>query len=182
MSLAQEKTLQPDINQHDHLRGNLDSPTKIVEYGDLQCSHCREAFFELEMLLQDPELEFVFAFRHFPLKVQHEMAQMAAEATEAAAKQSKFWELHHLIYENQVQLSEAKLYEWAKKLKLDIKSFESDLHEHRYKAQVREDFLSGVRSGVNGTPTIFINGYRYSGPKTAQAIKATLKFGLKNDH
>jgi protein-disulfide isomerase len=104
-----------------------------------------------------------FAYRHFPLSTAHPHAQRAAEAAEAAGAQNQFWEMHDVLFENQQALEDEDLAEYATALNLDVAQFISDLVEHVHAPRVREDFMSGVRSGVNGTPTFFINGVRHDG-------------------
>jgi protein-disulfide isomerase len=104
-----------------------------------------------------------FAFRHFPLAEMHPRALPAAEAAEAAGAQGRFWEMHDLLYANQPALEDADLLAYATALDLDVRRFVSELAERTWELRVREDFMSGVRSGVNGTPTFFINGVRHDG-------------------
>src|SRR5258705_463708 len=103
-------------------------------------------------------------FRNFPLTTMHPNAQHAAEAAEAAGAQGKFWEMHDYLFEHQNQLDDADLIKYSAEIGLDAKRFKQDLQGHAFAARVREDFQSGVRSGVNGTPTFFINGVRHDGP------------------
>ena len=102
-----------------------------------------------------------FAFRNFPITTSHPHAEQAAEAAEAAAAQGKFWEMHDHLYENQRHLRDDDLHSYAEALGLDVHVFDNELAEHVQADRVREDFMSGVRSGVNGTPTFFINGLRH---------------------
>jgi len=113
-------------------------------------------------------------FRHFPLAQEHPQAQRAAEAAEAAASQGRFWEMAPLLYENQEQLDDHSLGRYAKKTGLDLKRFKKDLSSGVHAARVRADYLGGVRSGVNGTPTFFINGKRYEGTFKSEALVAAL--------
>jgi protein-disulfide isomerase len=104
-----------------------------------------------------------FAFRHFPLTTVHEYAEGAAEAAEAAGAQGKFWQMHDTLFENQLALDFDSLIAYAQELGLDAERFATELERHVYAPRVREDFISGIRSGVNGTPTFFINGVRHEG-------------------
>jgi protein-disulfide isomerase len=111
-----------------------------------------------------------FVFRNFPLTTVHPHAELAAEAAEAAGAQRKFWPMHDTLFENQEALEFEELLEYANQLELDVRQFALDLEEHRYAERVREDFLGGVRSGVNGTPTFFINGFRHDGSYDLQSL------------
>jgi protein-disulfide isomerase len=111
-----------------------------------------------------------FVFRNFPMTTVHPHAELAAEAAEAAGGQRKFWPMHDTLFENQEALEFEDLLEYANQLELDVPRFARDLEEHRYADRVREDFLGGVRSGVNGTPTFFINGYRHDGSFDLQSL------------
>jgi NhaA family Na+:H+ antiporter len=113
---------------------------------------------------------FCYVFRHFPIRTSHPHAQLAAEAAEAAGAQGKFWEMHDTLFENQNDLSEGKLSEYAAEIGLDVERFKRELEEHEHAGKVREDFRSGVRSGVNGTPTFYIDGRRYDGPWDVQSL------------
>jgi len=151
------------IGERDHVLGSPHARVALLEYGDYECPYCGAAHAVLKQVLQIMGDELRFAFRHFPLTQIHLHAQMAAEAAEAAGAQGHFWELHDLLYEHQSRLGIRDLLGHAAALSLDVRRFAVDLETHRYAPRVREDFLSGVRSGVNGTPTFFINGVRHNG-------------------
>ena len=114
-------------------------------------------------------------FRNFPLAEAHPHAEHAAEAAEAAGAQGKFWEMHDLLYENQDALEDEDLVRYAKALRLDVPRFIKEMEEHSYAERVRADFSSGVRSGVNGTPTFFINGARHDGPFDLASLLAAIE-------
>jgi protein-disulfide isomerase len=135
----------------------------LVEYGDFECPHCGAAHPVVTALLERLGRRVRFVFRHFPLTMVHPHAQHAAEAAEAAGAQGRFWEMHDVLFENQELLSDRDLQSHAAALGLDIGRFSSELASHVHTPRVREDFLSGVRSGVNGTPTFFVNGVRHDG-------------------
>ena len=116
-----------------------------------------------------------FAFRNFPISTSHPDAELAAEAAEAAAVQGRFWEMHDLLYEHQDRLGNEDLRTYAERLGLDLETFDSELAGHAYAARVREDFMSGVHSGVNGTPTFYVNGSRYDGSYETEALLAALR-------
>jgi len=156
-------SLKPAVSNTDHAQGNLNADLVIVEYGDYQCPYCGAAYPVLKKLMNQFGSKIKFVFRNFPLSEMHEYARTAALAAEAAALQNKFWEMHDAIYENQRNLNEHLLLELAKELKLDISQFKSDMGSSELKDKVDEDFASGIVSGVNGTPSFYINGKKFEG-------------------
>lgn len=158
------------VGDRDHILGPEDAPVTLVEYGDLECPYCRQVNPVIRELRRRMGGRLRYVFRQFPISSSHPHAQMAAEAAEAAGAQGKFWEMHDYLLEHQGALDEAHLIEYAEELELDVGRFENDLKEHTYADKVRENFKSGVRSGVNGTPTFFINGTRYDGPWDLESL------------
>ena len=156
-------TLVNDITPRDHVLGPPDAPVTLLEYGDYQCPYCGAAHPIVKALQRQLADSLRFAFRHFPLTTVHEYAEGAAEAAEAAGAQGKFWEMHDTLFENQPALDFESLVGYAEELGLDVERFATELENQVYAARVKEDFISGVRSGVNGTPTFFINGVRHEG-------------------
>ena len=116
-----------------------------------------------------------FVYRHFPLSTVHPRAQSAAEAAEAAGAQGRFWDMHDMLFERQDALEDEDLLTYADEIGLNLQRFASDLMNGTHAPRVREDFMSGVRSGVNGTPTFFINGLRYNGSADARALLAAIE-------
>jgi len=153
----------PVSEDRDHIWGPRAAPVTLVEYGDYECPYCGQAYYVVKELEQRAGNLMRFVFRNFPLTTVHPHAERAAEAAEAAGAQGKFWEMHDLLYENQQALEDEDLMKYAAWAGLDINRFVRDLREGRYLNRIREDFLSGTRSGVNGTPTFFINGFRHDG-------------------
>lgn len=151
------------VSERDHAQGPAEAPVTLVEYGDFECPYCGAAYSIVKATQRRLGNRLRFVFRNFPITTSHPHAELAAEAAEAAGAQGKYWELHDALYEHQRNLDMAHLVGYAERLGLDVARFERDLREHRYRDRVREDFMSGVRSGVNGTPTFFINGLRYDG-------------------
>ena len=158
-----EATLTVEVGEDDHVQGPADAPVTLVEYGDFECSHCGEAYGIVKDIQERLGDRLRFVYRHFPLTQVHPHAEMAAEASEAAAAQGKFWEMHDTLFENQQDLSEPALLGYAAELGLDEAQFANDLEIGTYREKVEADFMSGAESGVNGTPTFFINGVRYDG-------------------
>src|SRR5258706_2811608 len=152
--------LKIPVNKSDHKTGNLQGKIILVEYGDYQCPHCGIAYPFIKELLTQFGRELLFVFRNFPLSEIHPEAMIAAQAAEAAARQNKFWEMHDLIFENQERLSRNFLIKSAEGLLLDKNQFIADSNSEAILSRVESDFEGGIRSGVNGTPSFFLNGYR----------------------
>ena len=152
------------VSDRDHVQGPATAPVTLVEYGDYECPYCGAAYPIVKRLQEHLGDRLRFVFRNFPLTTMHPHAERAAEAAEAAGAQGKFWEMHDYIYEHQRALMDRKLVEYAATVGLDVDRFERDMVDQVHTERVRADFMSGVRSGVNGTPTFFINGYRHNGP------------------
>ena len=147
------------------MQGPADAPITLVEYGDYECPHCGRAFPIVEGLRRQLGDRMRFVFRNFPLTQRHEYAEVAAEAAEAASAQGRFWEMHHALFTNQNSLGRSHLVRYAAQLGLNLGQFShAPLSTRTFQLRIREDFIGGVRSGVNGTPTFFINGTRYDGP------------------
>lgn len=155
--------LTPPVSERDHVAGPADAPITLVEYGDYECPHCGRAYPIVKAVQRSLGSRLRFVFRNFPLTEAHPHAEHAAEAAEAAGAQGKFWEMHDVIFENQDALEDADLVQYAGSLGLDADRVASELAAEVWAKRVREDFRSGVRSGVNGTPTFFLNGLRYDG-------------------
>ena len=153
--------LTPPVSNADHCAGPDDAPVTLVEYGDYECPYCGSAHSIVLAVRERMGRRLRFVFRHFPLAEIHPHAMRAAEAAEAAADQGKFWEMHDALFEHQEALEDADLIGYAQALGLDAARVERDLISGAHEERVREQFRSGVRSGVNGTPTFFINGLRY---------------------
>jgi protein-disulfide isomerase len=146
----------------------------LVEYGDYQCPYCGAAYPIVKRIQKSLGTRLRFIFRNFPITNAHPHAQWAAETAEAAAAQGKFWEMHDFLYEHQASLGEGPDFtQFERKIKLDVDELERGVAQHLYVGRVQEDFMSGVRSGVNGTPTFFIDGVRYDGyPEYAPLVAA----------
>lgn len=156
--------LIPPVGERDHLLGPPNAPVTLLEYGDYECPYCGAAYPMVEETIDRLGDKLQFAYRHFPLTQIHPHAEHAAEAAEAAGAQGRFWEMHDLLFRNQQMLDDRHILMFAEQLGLDTDRFRSELLEQVHHQRVREDFMSGVRNGVNGTPTFFINGVRYDGP------------------
>ncbi|TFW27341.1 DsbA family protein [Massilia horti] len=169
------------VNESDHIQGHVDAPATLVEYGDYQCPYCKAAYFvikEVQTVLGD---KMRLVFRNMPLIQVHPLAELAAEAAEAAGAQGQFWPVHDAIYENQDTLGADMLAALADPFVLDMTRFVEDMRSHRFLAKIREDLRGAVLSGAAGTPTFFINGEHYEGrydaPSLAQALSAAAATG-----
>lgn len=158
--------LNPPVGPDDHVAGPPDAPVTLVEYGDLECPYCGRAHPILKSIQERLGTGLRFVFRHFPISQSHPHAQHAAEAAEAAGAQGKFWQMHDRIFEHQSAMRDADLVAHARALGLDAERVARELADGTWTDRVRRDFRSGARSGVNGTPTFFINGERYDGDWT----------------
>ena len=146
------------VSSADHHIGNANAAVTLVAYGDYECPYCGHAHPLIKRLLKEKGNEPNFVFRNFPLQEVHPAAMMAAQAAEAAAKQNKFWEMHDLIFEHQDNLHGKTFLQFAEELKMDLNEFAKDWKSTIILEKIETDFESGVRSGVNGTPTFFVNG------------------------
>ena len=153
--------LKVPVGPTDHTQGPADAPVTLVEYGDYECPYCGRAYPIVKALQKRFGKQLRFVFRNFPLREMHPNAEAAAETAEFAATQGKFWEMHDLIYENQQDLGDRLFLDLAKRLNLDAKGLAKALESGEFADRVHKDFSGGVRSGVNGTPTFFINGQRH---------------------
>ena len=164
----------PVSEGRDHLEGPADAVVTLVEYGDYECPYSGAAYPIVKELQARMGSRLRFVFRNFPITTSHPHAERAAEAAEAAASEAKFWEMHDLLYENQQRLEDADLHRYAEQLGLDVQAFAEDLANGAHMGRVREDFMSGVRSGVNGTPTFYVNGLRHDGDYQLKSLVAAL--------
>jgi protein-disulfide isomerase len=157
-------SLTVPVSEEDHAQGSPRAAVTLLEYGDYQCPYCGQAYPIIKdvQTAMGPKLRFVF--RNFPLTQAHPYAELAAEAAESAAVEGKFWEMHDALYENQAILSKDGVVEIARKLGLNLPRFVEDIRTRKFMNHVRKDFMSGVKSGVNGTPCFFINGKRHDRP------------------
>jgi protein-disulfide isomerase len=170
-----EATLTIPVSEdRDHIHGPAEAPVTLVEYGDYQCPYCGAAYPIIKEVQAQMGDGLRFVFRNFPISTSHPRAEQAAEAAEAAAAQGKFWEMHDLLYENQERLGDDDLHAYGEQVELDVARFDRELAEHTHAERVHEDFMSGVRSGVNGTPTFYVNGVRHDGPYDLETLLGVL--------
>ena len=168
--------LTPDIGPRDHTQGSPNAIVQLCEYGDFECPHCGAAYPIVKAIQETMGSKLLFAYRHFPLTRIHPHAEHAAQLAETAGQYGKFWEMHDMLFEHQDALEDEQLVGYAEALGIDP-DWSAAL------PRVRADFTSGVRSGVNGTPTFFINGYRYDGGANTlldALMEATIDAPLKS--
>jgi protein-disulfide isomerase len=158
------------VTERDHAIGPPTAPITIVEYGDYECPDCLNAVPIIQEVRRSLGNRLRFVFRHYPQSSIHPHASMAAEAAEAAGDQGKFWQMHEALFDHQKELADIDLAHLALTLGLEIYKFETSRSSERHHQRIRDDFESGVLSGVKKTPTLFINEQRYDGPIEAKAI------------
>ncbi len=175
--------LKNAVSSNDHIQGDRNAPIELVEYGDYQCPYCGQAYPIIKAIQQKLKGDLKFVFRNFPLTDVHPDAFDAALAAEAAALQNKFWQMHDTIYENQDSLDSESLISYTKEIGLDVQRFKDDMKNNSLSAKIENDFEGGVRSGVNGTPSFYINGAKYEGAwDDERAFLQDLKSLLKKVH
>jgi protein-disulfide isomerase len=174
MTMAAGGYLTLPVSERDHIQGSLTAPVTMVEYGDFECPYCGMAYPIIRDVQQQAGDLLCFAFRHFPLTSVHPHAEHAAEAAEAAGAQGRFWEMHDMLYENQRARHDPHLEAYATAIGLDLDRFNREMAAHVHAERVREDFMSGVMSGVNGTPTFFINGRRHDDSYDVDTLMAAI--------
>jgi protein-disulfide isomerase len=171
-------TLKVPVTPRDHNLGPANAPVTMVEYGDYECPHCGAAHRIVKRVQQHFGDKLRLIFRHFPLTQVHPNAETAAEGAEFCAARGRFWKMHDGIYENQDRLGLPLLFALVNALGLSEAELREALVNRTYTDKVKSDFLGGVRSGVNGTPTFFINGRRHEGshafPDLVAAVEANL--------
>ena len=169
------------IKPSDHVKGNEKAPIELVEFGDYQCSYCRQAYYIVKDLQEKLGDNLRFAFRNYPLEDIHPNAMHAAIAAETAATMGKFWEMHDILFENQQSLDDSSLINYAKEIGLDTNSFEKEFGSQPTIDKVEYDISSGNRLGVAGTPTFFVNGKYFNGNWMNTDFLTYLKSFIKSD-
>jgi protein-disulfide isomerase len=174
-------TLKVPVTQHDHIRGPANAPITLVEYGDYECPDCRAA----HPIVNQVQLSFGgrmrFVYRHFPLTEIHPHAEIAAESAEFAGAAGMFWDMHDALFENQIRLSVATIFPTGEELGLPETAMRHALETGQFRNKVRNDFMGGIRSGVNGTPAFFINGVRHDGPYDYTSLVAGIQMRAAAD-
>ncbi len=167
--------LQPPVDRRDHYRGDLSAPVTLVEFGDYECPYCGQAYGVVRALENTFAGQLCSVFRNFPLADMHPHALLAAKAAEAAGFQSMFWPMHDLIYEHQHALDAPYLRQYALALGLDVPRLERDMRSPVVLEKIRSDVRTGAISGVNGTPTFFLDGLRHDGPFDYDTLSGAIR-------
>jgi protein-disulfide isomerase len=170
-------TLSPPLDESDHVRGSADAPLALVMFGDFQCPYCLAAQGVVRRVRERLGDRLRFAFRHLPIPERHPMAWAAAEASEAAGAQGRFWEFHDAAYAAQQRLSDGELLAIARSLGLEADRFARELEEGRWRGRVERDVQSATAGGVRGTPAFFVNGVRHDDVYDAGTLVAALGAG-----
>lgn len=163
------------VGQRDHLQGPANALVTLVEYGDYECPYCGQAYPIVKAIQRSFGTMLRFVFRNFPLRESHPHAESAAEAAEAAGAQGTFWDMHDLLFENQADLDSPALLRYAQRIVSDVDRWVDDMNRHVFVDRIGADFTSGVRSGVNGTPTLFINGLRHDGSYDMATLASAIR-------
>jgi len=167
--------LKPPVDKNDHTEGLPNAPITLVEFGDFECPHCGAAYPVIKEIQKAFKKQLRFVFRPFPLSNVHPHALQAAAAAEAADRQHRFWPMHDMLFENQDRLDRRSLVAYAKALELDLEQFNKDIDDPRIAGKIEASFESGVRSGVNGTPSFYINGSKYNGGNDYDSLERGLQ-------
>jgi len=167
--------LQAPVTTRDHVQGPDTALVTMVEYADYECPYSRIAYHVIKGVQRELGGQLRFIYRNFPLREIHPHAQHAAEAAEAAATQDRFWEMHDYLFEHQRALDDEHLHQYAVALGLEAEIFDQDLAQHRHAGKIEGDLRGGIRSGVQGTPTFFINGVRHEGSHDLESLLSTIR-------
>jgi protein-disulfide isomerase len=170
-----DERLSPPLEEIDHLRGEPGAPLELVMFGDFQCPFCLGAQSVLGRVRSRLGDRLVFAFRHLPIPERHPLAPLAAEASEAAAAQGRFWEYHDALFEAQPRLSRETMLEIGAELGLDTERIATEIDSEAYRERIQRDLDSAKASGATGTPTFFTNGRRLFGAYDASSLVEALE-------
>jgi protein-disulfide isomerase len=168
-------SLAVPVSERDHSQGPATAAITLVQYGDYECPYTRQSTWVVQAMQQELGDQLRFIYRNFPLTEIHPHALHAALAAEGAAAQGKFWEMHDYIFHHQHTLADADLEHFAEAVGLDLQQYRRDMREQRALARIEEDVEGGERSGVQGTPTFYINGVIYRGSWEHDALLAALQ-------
>ena len=174
--------LTPPVNEKDHVMGPHNPSIELVEYGDYQCPHCAAAHPVVKALERSYGGSLKFVFRHFPLSEIHQYAEAAAMAAEAAGRQGAYWQMHEILFSRQPELNIRSLFDFAETLGLNMMKFGTDIKDKGVAVKVEGDFISGMRSGVNGTPSFFINNYKYNGVYDFESMAGAIESSIVERH
>jgi protein-disulfide isomerase len=162
------------VDGRDHIRGAVEAPVTLVEYGDYQCPYCRRAQRMVQDVLRMRPTTLRLVFRHFPLTNAHPNAELAAEVAEAAARRGRFWQMHDWLFEHQTEPDPVPPRRGVEQVGLVPDEVEREIADHLHLDRIRRDFVGGVRSGVSGTPTFFVNGVRHDRGYTLHELRTAV--------
>jgi protein-disulfide isomerase len=162
--------------QRDNYWGDPMAPVEVIQYGDFQCPNCADVYPVIKLLQEKMGARMKFVFRHYPQPAMHPVSLYAAVAAEAAAVQDKFWHMHDIIFENQKYLSRGSLGHFAEEIELNTQAFDDSREHKKLFHKVISDFETGLKCGVDGTPTFFIDGRRYNGFHDLESLYKTCRF------
>jgi protein-disulfide isomerase len=169
------KALKNGITERDHISGDKNATIQLLEYGDYQCPSCGDSYLAVSEAIRELGKNLVFVFRNFPLTDIHPDAFDAALAAEAAARQNKFWEMYAQLFQNQAYLNEQALFSYARLIGLDMDQFGQDIQSQALVSKIEGDIDSGLKSGVSGTPSFYINGEKFEGDWEGEGLVRYLK-------
>ena len=170
-----DELLSPPLEDLDHVRGERGAPLELVMFGDFQCPFCLGAQSILRRVRERLGERLLFGFRHLPIPERHPLAPLAAEASEAAAAQGRFWEYHDALYANQPKLSREVMLGVGRDLGLDVERMDSEIDSGAHRDRIVRDVASAEASGATGTPTFFVNGERFFGAYDASSLVEALE-------
>jgi protein-disulfide isomerase len=170
-----DEPLSPPLEEIDHVRGKRDAPLQLLMFGDFQCPYCLGAQSVLRRVRERLGERLLFAFRHMPIPERHPLAPLAAEASEAAAAQGKFWEYHDALFQAQPKLSRETMLEVGRDLGLDAERMAAEMDSEEHRPRIERDLDSAERSGATGTPTFFVNGIHFFGAYDARSLREALE-------
>ena len=173
--MMRQQSLAVPVSERDHSQGPASAAITLVQYGDYECPYTRQSTWVVQAIQQQLGNQVCFVYRNFPLTEIHPHALQAALAAEAAAVEGKFWEMHDYIFHHQHTLADGDLAQFAQVVGLDMQRYTQDTAEQRGLPRIEEDVAGGERSGVQGTPTFFINGVMYRGSWEHDALLAALQ-------
>lgn len=169
--------LSPPLEETDHVRGERGAELELVMFGDFQCPYCLAAQAVLRRVRDRLGDRLVFGFRHLPIPERHPLAPLAAQASEAAAAQGRFWEYHDELFQQQPRLSRETMLKVARDLGLDAERMAAEIDADAYAQRVDRDLASAEASGATGTPSFFVNGERLFGAYDASSLVEALEAG-----
>lgn len=179
--VQQGTDLIPQASPSDHVRGSLEAPAVITEFGDFECPYCGEAYSVIEAIRRKYGDRVAVVFRHFPLPM-HPHAMAAAEASEAAAKAGKFWEMYDELYRHQANLRESDLRAYAQAIGVAPDDVANAIKHNTYQNTIARDQRSGDQSGIEGTPSFFLNGFAYDGEASVEGLSEVIDLALEAAH